>query len=557
MKLAPARTLERREHNLYGAILYGVEGRRIELQARYFGEDAYDEEGAWDIRITGIAQGAVREVQGRLAGAFAKYQLRPPTGKIIINLAPADLPKQGTSLDLPIAMICMQAAGYAPDLAPQIEKSYLFIGELSLHGDVCRVPGALPIAMSAPPGNTIVVPRGNEKECCAVRGLAQHRDTRIAVAESFWQVLEFMRGRGNLPNAMSVTPKFESIIGKPPDFADIKGQDQAKRALVIAAAGGHNVLMVGPPGEGKSLLAAALPGILPALTNEQKIELTKLYSAKGLLPEDGMIVARRPFRAIHHTASRESLVGGGSGVPEPGEITVAHHGVLFLDELPEFSRGTIESLRQPIETGAMTVSRVDASFTFPSRFTLVAAMNPCPCGFYGQYVCADCLAVLAEQSAACPRCGKGNLRSRCECKPTRVKSYRKGISGPLLDRIDLHVEVRYLSVDEKFSDTKSEPSNALRGAVQAARDRQHTRFTGTGIACNAAIPGGEILKWCTFTDVARDQYKVLIGQGIYSTRATDRMAKVARTLADLQGSPLIEPPHIQEAASFFAGSPLA
>lgn len=557
MRPAPIRTLERREHNLYGAILYGVEGRKIELQARYFGEDGFEAGGSWDIRITGMAQGAIREVQGRLAGAFAKYELHPPTGKILINLAPADLPKQGTSLDLPIAMISLQAAGYAPDLPPEVEKSYLFIGELSLHGDICRVPGALPIAISAPPNSTVVAPKGNEKECCAVRGLPDHHETRIAVAENLWQVLEFMRGRGNLPNAMSVPPTFENIIARPPDFADIKGQDQAKRALVIAAAGGHNVLMVGPPGEGKSLLAAALPGILPALTTEQKIELTKLYSAKGLLAEDGMIVARRPFRAVHHTASRESLVGGGSGIPEPGEITLAHHGVLFLDELPEFSRGTIESLRQPIESGVMTVSRVDASFTFPSRFTLVAAMNPCPCGFYGQYVCVDCLAILSEPSAMCPRCGKTNMRSRCECKPTRVKSYRKGISGPLLDRIDLHVEVRPLSVDEKFSETKSDASHVLREGVQAARDRQLTRFTGTDIACNAAIPGGEIMKWCIFTDQARELYKELVSQGVYSTRATDRMAKVARTLADLQGTPLIEAPHIQEAAAYFAGSPLA
>jgi magnesium chelatase family protein len=551
------RNLEKHEHNLYGAILYGIEGRRIELQARYFGVDEYNDPGPWGIRITGMARGAIAEVQARIHGAFAKFGLRPPQGHILINLAPADLPKQGTSLDLPIAMICLQAAGYAPDLPPEIEKTYLFLGELSLHGEICRIPGALAIALSAPSGSMIVVPKGNEKECCAVKGLPDHRQTRVAIADNLEQVLNFMRGTGRLTNAMSQPPEFENIIPRAPDFADVKGQEQAKRALTVAAAGGHNVLMVGPPGEGKSLLASALAGILPPLSNAEKIELTKLYSAKGLLAEDGMIVGRRPFRSVHHTASKESLIGGGSGIPAPGEITLAHHGILFLDELPEFSRATIESLRQPLEAGCVTVSRVDASLTFPSRFTLVAAMNPCPCGFHGQFLCADCLCVLDDSKSACPRCGKLNVRHRCECKPAKVQNYRKTISGPILDRIDLHVELKALSVEEKFSQEKGISSKEIRQKVESARGLQHQRFGEEKIACNAAIPGGEILKWCVFSDKALQAYKETIAQGLYTTRATDRMAKVARTIADLDGSEKVEEPHIYEAAEFLSGSPLA
>jgi magnesium chelatase family protein len=326
--------------------------------------------------------------------------------------------------------------------------------------------------------------------------------------------------------------------------------------MVIAAAGGHNVLMVGPPGEGKSLLANALRGILPSLSNAEKIELTRIYSAKGLLSEDGMVVTQRPFRPVHHTASKQSLVGGGSGIPEPGEITLAHRGILFLDELAEFSRPTLEALRQPIETGAIVVSRVDASLNFPAEFTLVAAMNPCPCGYLGQYLCQECLGFTYDAKAGCTRCGKLNVRSRCDCKPAKVQSYRKKISGPILDRIDLNVDIKPLSVEEKFGKEKRESSKVLRERIRQAREVQRNRFGENGIACNATIPGGEITKWCDFHPSAFERYKRIIAEGTFSTRATDRMAKVSRTVADLEGSARIDEGHVLEAGGFISGSPL-
>ncbi len=361
------------EHNLYGGVLNGVDGLRIQVQAKFLGKEEPGD--YWDIEITGMAGRAVQEVVARCVGAFASYNLPPRKGTVLINLAPAGVLKLGTTLDLPIAVICLQAVGILPDMPPEFERSLLLMGELGLHGEIRRVGGALPIAMCASEGSRLIVPKGNEKECCMIRGLPGHNNTHIFVAESLEQVVGQLTGRLKLVNAMESHPKYEGLLPPGADFANIKGQQRAKRALTIAAAGGHNVLMVGPPGEGKSLLASALPGILPPLSTPEKIELTRLYSAKGLLSEDGMVVSRRPFRPIHHTASKQSLVGGGSGTPEPGEITLAHRGILFLDELPEFSRPTLESLRQPIESGSITISRVDSTLTFPAQFSLVAAMK--------------------------------------------------------------------------------------------------------------------------------------------------------------------------------------
>jgi magnesium chelatase family protein len=546
-------TLEKGEHTLFGGILYGVEGRQIELQARFFADQSVD---SWEITITGMAGGAIREVRARIIGAFSKYGFRAPRGRILINLAPAGIPKYGTSLDLPIAIISLQAAGYIPDFPAEIEKTYFFLGELSLHGEIRRVPGALAIALAANPGSTIVVPRGNEQECRLVQALPNQEKIRMGSADNLEQVLHFLQRRATLPNANARVPNYKAHILPAPDFSAIKGQEKAKRAMLVAAAGGHNALMVGPPGEGKSLVASALRGILPPLSNSEKIELTRIYSAKGLLSEDGMIVSERPFRIIHHSASKQSLVGGGGGVPGPGEITLAHRGVLFLDELAEFSPATLNSLRQPIESGNVTISRVEASLNFPAQFTLVAAMNPCPCGFHGQYLCTDCLGFTYDPTAGCTRCGKYNVKPRCSCKPGTVQSYRKKISGPILDRIDLHIEVRPLSVEEKFPEKSGVTTPTLREKVRAAREIQRQRFGENGTSCNAAIPGGQVMQWCEFQPSALDRYKRLIAQGSYSTRATDRMAKIARTIADLDRADKIEEQHVQEAADFISGSPL-
>lgn len=546
--------LEQQEHNLFGGILNGVDGLRVQVQARYMGPDQPGD--CWSIAITGMAGIAVREVVARCIGAFSRYGIPPKRGQILINLAPAGIPKIGTTLDLPIALICLQAAGYLPDLPPEYEQSLLLLGELGLHGELRRINGALPIALCAPPGARLIVPKGNEKECCMIRGLLGHGDTHVFVAETLEEVVGQLTGRLKLQNAMQNHPKYEGMIPSCPDFADIKGQERAKRALTIAAAGGHNVLLVGPPGEGKSLLASALPGILPPLSNPEKIELTKLYSAKGLLTEDGMVVSRRPFRAIHHSASKQSLVGGGSGIPQPGEITLAHKGVLFLDEMAEFSRATLESLRQPIESGSVTISRVDSTLSFPSRFSLVAAMNPCPCGYFGTFNCRRCQSLVFDRGRGCGSCGGFDIVDRCTCRGPQVQAYQKKVSGPILDRIDLQVPIRPLSIDERFSTEKAESTQSVRARVVRARNQQAARFESAAIGCNAEIPGGEVGRWCAMPADSMTAYKQAISTGSFTTRAMDRMAKVSRTIADLEDSEVIEPRHILEAAEFLGGTVL-
>ncbi len=299
---------------------------------------------------------------------------------------------------------------------------------------------------------------------------------------------------------------------------------------MIAAAGGHNLLLVGPPGEGKSLIASAIPGILPRLTNKEKVELTKIYSACGKLRHDAMAVTRRPMRFVHHAVSKEALIGGGARIPKPGEITLAHLGILFLDEIAEFSRGALEALRQPMESGEIHIARVGGSLCFPCNFTLVAAMNPCPCGYFGT--------------------------DRCTCNDSAVERYQKKLSGPLLDRIDLQVEITSLSTEERFAETSKNVSSRLRAKVEAARTRQHERFDGTDIPFNAAIPGGHVKDYCHFSPAGFDHYKTVIDSVRLSTRSMDRLAKVARTVADLAKSEKVEPDHIDKAGSFVLGGML-
>jgi magnesium chelatase family protein len=371
------------------------------------------------------------------------------------------------------------------------------------------------------------VPAGNEKVCALILAKRGHEGCRVFAVSTLDEVVEFFQGQRTLENALREQINFESVIPKAVDFGAIRGQEKAKEAAIIAAAGGHNLLLIGPPGEGKSLLASALPGILPQLSAEEKVELTRIYSACGTLEGDGQAVTRRPVRPIHHTASKQSLIGGGSGTPKPGEITLAHLGVLFLDEVAEFSRATLETLRQPLETGEITVSRVGATFTFPSRCTLVAAMNPCPCGYYGSELCT--------------------------CTPNAVTTYHKKLSGPLLDRIDLHVELRRLTTDERFAKSNGEESPRIRARVTKARSRQQERFAGTGIPFNAAIPGGQVMEYCDFSDSGLDEFKTTIDTHTLSTRSMDRLAKVARTCADLEASGQVLPKHVQNASEFLIG----
>ena len=517
----------KRKHTLNGGILFGLEGRVIEIEATAVEVLRNPEPIASVTKISGMAHGAIQEAKDRILGAFSRLSIPKSDVRILINLAPAGVHKEGTWLDLPLAIIMLQAAGILPDFPDHLEGDYILMGEVGLHGELRRVPGALAIAFTAKPGQSLIIPSGNEKECALILAKPGHEGCGVYPVSLLEEVIEFFRGQRKLENALRERITFDEVIPKCVDFGKIRGQDRAKRAALIAAAGGHHLLLIGPPGEGKSLLASALPGILPPLTNEEKVVLTRIFSACGELKRDGVAVTRRPFRTIHHTASKQSVVGGGSNVPKPGEITLAHLGVLFLDEIAEFSRGTLESLRQPIETGEIHVTRVGASFRYPSRFTLVAAMNPCPCGYSGS--------------------------DRCRCTDSQVKKYLKKLSGPLLDRIDLQVEMERLSTEERFAPTEKNTSPKCRKKVDKARRKQHERFAGTDVPYNGAIPGGDVKTYCRFSTQGNDRYRFIVESERISTRSMDRLAKVSRTIADLEDSEEILPVHVDEAKGFVVG----
>ena len=519
-----------RNHSLNGAVLFGLDGLVIEIQARamYLAPSGM----AWRdaVKITGMPRGCIKEALDRISGSFKAAGIPDPQVSILINLTPPSVPKDGTWLDLPLAIIMLQAAGHLPDLPDQAEGDFVIVGELGLHGGIRRVPGVLSLALMAKPGQKLIIPAGNEKEAALILAKPGHEGCGIFPVSSLEDVIDFFAGRKRLENALKHRIEFEPHIESAVDFGVIRGQVLAKEAAVISAAGGHNLLMIGPPGEGKSLLASAIPGILPRLTNEEKVQLTRIYSATGELKQDGVAVTRRPMRSVHHTASKQSIVGGGQGLPTPGEITRAHLGVLFLDEIAEFNASTLESLRQPVESGEITVTRVGGSLTFPSRFTLVAAMNPCPCGYAGT--------------------------SKCRCDTSAIKKYQSKISGPILDRIDLQVSLQALTTDERFAPQKKGQTKRLRADVEAARKFQQKRFEGTSIPFNAAIPGGSVGDYCQFTSESLEHFKKVIDENTLSTRSMDKLAKVARTIADLDASESVEPSHLDKAATFVIGTSL-
>jgi magnesium chelatase family protein len=519
--------LLKRNHTLNGGILVGLEGHVIEVQARAIEILKGPKAWRYATTLTGLPTGAASEVLQRITGAFAKLGISEPEVEILINLAPADLFKGGAWLDLPIAIIMLQAAGVLPDLPDHIEGDYVLMGELGIHGEVRRVPGALSLAYVAKPGQKLIVPSGNERECALIMAKPGHERCGVFPVALLEEVVEFFRGGKELQNALSQPIKFEDHIPKAIDFGMVRGQLEAKEAAVIAAAGGHNLLMVGPPGEGKSMLAKAIPGILPKLTNAEKVELTRIYSACGELKNDGTAVTRRPTRCIHHTATKIAVIGGGHGIPKPGEVTLAHLGVLFLDELAEFNRDTLESLRQPIEDGIVNISRAAAKVCYPCQFTLVAAMNPCPCGYFGS---AD-----------------------CRCKEAEVKRYLSRISGPILDRIDLQVELKPLTTAERMAPAVPGQSDKFRTKVQSARDRQQRRFENTQITCNATIPAGETFDYCQFSPAATESFTELVERSKVSTRSMTRLAKVTRSVADFDQADMIEPKHVDGAARFVIG----
>jgi len=491
-----------------------------------FGLDAYvvevevdSSKGLPGQTIVGLPDMAVKESRDRVKAAIVNSGFEYPPGYFTINLAPADTKKVGPMYDLPIAIGILSSGGRVPSTS--LDGNVIF-GELSLDGGIRPVAGVLPmcIAMKNLGMKRAIVPKDNAVEAAVVEGI------EIIPVENLDQSISFLNGEIKIePTKVDIKSLFESGGETLLDFSEVKGQSFAKRALEIASAGGHNILMVGPPGSGKTMLAKRIPSILPPLSIDEALEVTKIYSVVGLLGARSTLITKRPFRSPHHTTSDIGIVGGGR-MPRPGEISLAHLGVLFLDEFPEFERSVLEVLRQPLEDGMVTISRALASIAYPAQFMLVAAMNPCPCGNFMDSV------------------------KQCTCSPAAIQKYWSRLSSPILDRIDLHVEVPRLKQDELTNLKPSESSALIKQRVSAARELQRKRFKGTKVYSNSLMNPKQIREFCALEDDAAGLLKAAIFQLKLSARAYDRILKVSRTIADLDGEETIKARHIAEATQY-------
>ncbi len=491
--------------------LVGLEGATVEVEVDI-------SPGLPSFTIVGLPDAAVQEAKERVRAAIRNSGYAFPMKRIVVNLAPADLKKAGPSYDLPIAVgILLSSEQLSADVAQT-----LFLGELSLDGSLRHTNGILSmVALAYQKGlASIVVPHTDAGEASLVEG------AKIMPFTSLVQLTSYLQGETPPPEYKPVEVKEDAPPERPVvDLAHIKGQEHVKRALEVAAAGGHNVIMCGPPGSGKTLLARSLPGILPPMTNEEAIEVTKIYSASGLLPQDTPLIRNRPFRSPHYTISNAGLVGGGHW-PRPGEISLSHRGVLFLDELPEFGHSLLEILRQPLEDKLVTISRAKGSLTFPANFMLVGAMNPCPCGYYGDPF------------------------RQCTCHPGLVSRYQKRISGPFLDRVDIFIEVPHIDYEKLSDDRLGEESKRVQTRVTAARTLQNKRFKGTMLTSNNEMTPLEVREFCQAEEAAQGLLKAAMKQLYLSARAFHRILKLARTIADLENSDIIRANHIAEAIQY-------